>query len=181
MNEHMEMQRPQGLDLDHLRNLAGDDDVDLSGGQNPFKAGLQYPVVITDQSVDIAQKGLALLKLTIQQVSASGKPSHKAKLSITLPVFSPKAKDNYNQDKLNTMRDINAKLLDQILRATHPEAFQGNVKDAGKVVMGASKSLLKGTLPLKSKRCYYMRKEGKNERLFDNFSATQFAGLPLAQ
>lgn len=172
---------PQTLDLEHLRGLAGDDDVDLYGDSNPFKAGAQYPVIITEQNVDIAQKGLALLKLTLTQVSASGKPGVRARLSITLPVFSPKAKDNYNEDKRNMMRDMNAKLLNELIRATYPEAFQGDVKDAGKVVMGASKSLLKGTLPLKGKRCYYMRKAGKNDRLFDKFSAAQFDGLPVAR
>jgi hypothetical protein len=178
---NVEMQRPQGLNLSHMRAAAGDDDVDLFGDNNPFKPDCQYAVQITEQSVSIAQKGLALLKLTIVQVLASGRPGMKAKLSITLPVFSPKAKDNYGQDKLDMMRDMNAKLLNQIIRATYPEDFTGDIKDAGKIVMGAAKMLLKSELPLKGKRCYYMRNPGKKDRMFDNFSAAQFEELPLAQ
>lgn len=171
----MNIPAPQGLDLQHLRELAGDDDVDLSGGtKNPFTPDTPYPVMVVEQSIVQAQKGLSMLKITLKEIVPAGatKKPLQHNILVTIPVFSQRARENYGSEKLDTMRRMNAQTLNQLIRAAYPESFEGNVEDAGKIVMGAARGLLKSELPLKGKRFFYTLKTGKDgTKTFDSFSA----------
>ncbi len=173
------------LDAAYLASLAGDDDVDLSNGyDNPFKQNVAYPVMFLSQTLKTTDKGLTMMFAKVQQILPNGKGGIQTQLSYVLPLYGPQAKDNYSEDTLDTMKKINCKGLDSLLRAVFPSTFTGDAKTAGKVVLGATKRIAMSDAQINvvGKRCYYARiLKGKAKNPSDVFFAAQPKDVPLAQ
>ncbi len=106
---------------------AGDEGVDLSKKQGPYKSPFEnnkaYQVVVTDQKITTSKSGWTQLELSLDFVTSDGEGKSAGRQWIMLPIFSDEKKGGEDPEKLATLQSSWGKSLHGLLRATHPEVF----------------------------------------------------------
>lgn len=115
------------ITLADLAQEAGDEGVDLSKKQGPYKSPFElnkaYKVKVTDQAVTQSKSGWTQVELSLDIVNSDGSTKKAGKQWIMLPVFSDEKQSSEDPEKLAQLQASWGKSLHGLLRATHSAVF----------------------------------------------------------
>lgn len=123
------MSESQVFTLADLADEAGDEGVDLSKKQGPYKSPFEnnkaYKVVVTEQEVKESKNGWLQVELKLDFVdSATGEAVKSAgRQWIMLPVFTDEKRGAEDPEKLSTLEASWGKSFHNLLRAAYPAVF----------------------------------------------------------
>lgn len=121
------MSESQVFTLADLAEEAGDEGVDLSKKQGPYKSpfenGKAYEVIVTEQKVTQSKSGWTQLEVSLDFVTANGEGKSAGRQWIMLPIFSDEKKGSEDPEKLVSLQSSWGKSLHGLLRAVYPAIF----------------------------------------------------------